>query len=198
MLTTGAPPNILIQANIYNNEPIRYNNDPIRYIVLVVSCFVLPIPNIYRDTSVLIPVLRFRWGRATETRIPNLVRDPSLPRTMDLHDYTFSNLSHELTRTVRSSSKVGNPTFQPRLNPRSWGASKCAIRHVGPAMTVVWRWLHNRCFLFFFWHEKSILARNWVGKRHRRGLQTSVLWRIRRRREREKEREKEREGRIKR
>ena len=23
------------------------------------------------------------------------------------------------------------------LNPRSWGASKCAIRHVGPAMTVV-------------------------------------------------------------
>ena len=50
MLTTGAPPNILIRANIYNN-------DPIRYIVLVVSCFVLPIPNIYRDTSVLIPVL---------------------------------------------------------------------------------------------------------------------------------------------
>ena len=51
MLTTGAPPNILIRANIYNN-------DPIRYIVLVVSCFVLPIPNIYRDTSVLIPVLK--------------------------------------------------------------------------------------------------------------------------------------------
>ena len=50
MLTTGAHPNILIRANIYNN-------DPIRYIVLVVSCFVLPIPNIYRDTSVLIPVL---------------------------------------------------------------------------------------------------------------------------------------------
>ena len=24
-----------------------------------------------------------------------------------------------------------------RLNPRSWGASKCAFRHVGPAMTVV-------------------------------------------------------------
>ena len=37
MLTTGAPPNILIRANIYNN-------DPIRYIVSVVSCFVLPIP----------------------------------------------------------------------------------------------------------------------------------------------------------
>ena len=53
MLTTGAPPNILIRANIYNN-------DPIRYIVLVVSCFVLPIPNIYRDTSVLIPVLTLR------------------------------------------------------------------------------------------------------------------------------------------
>ena len=52
MLTTGAPPNILIRANIYNN-------DPIRYIVLVVSCFVLPIPNIYRDTSVLIPSLSY-------------------------------------------------------------------------------------------------------------------------------------------
>ena len=52
MRTTRAPPNILIRANIYNN-------DPIRYIVLVVSCFVLPIPNIYRDTSVLIPVLTF-------------------------------------------------------------------------------------------------------------------------------------------
>ena len=50
MLTTGAPPNILIRANIYNN-------DPMRYIVLVVSCFVLPIPNIYRDTSVLTPSL---------------------------------------------------------------------------------------------------------------------------------------------
>ena len=25
----------------------------------------------------------------------------------------------------------------PRLKARSWGASKCAIRHVGPAMTVV-------------------------------------------------------------
>ena len=50
MRTTRAPPNILIRANIYNN-------DPIRYIVLVVSCFVLPIPNIYRDTSVLIPSL---------------------------------------------------------------------------------------------------------------------------------------------
>ena len=50
MRTTGAPPNILIRANIYNN-------DPMRYIVLVVSCFVLPIPNIYRDTSVLIPSL---------------------------------------------------------------------------------------------------------------------------------------------
>ena len=49
MLTTGAP-NILIRANIYNN-------DTIRYIVLVVSCFVLPIPNIYRDTSVSIPSL---------------------------------------------------------------------------------------------------------------------------------------------
>ena len=59
MLTTGAPPNILIRANIYNN-------DPIRYIVLVVSCFVLPIPNIYRDTSVLIPSLsgvRGGWPR---------------------------------------------------------------------------------------------------------------------------------------
>ena len=50
MLTTGAPPNILIRANIYNNNPTRY-------IVLVVSCFVLPIPNIYRNTSVLIPSL---------------------------------------------------------------------------------------------------------------------------------------------
>ena len=50
MLTTGAHPDILIRANICNN-------DPIRYIVLVVSCFVLPIPNIYRDTSVLIPSL---------------------------------------------------------------------------------------------------------------------------------------------
>ena len=37
MLTTGTPPNILIRANICNN-------DPIQYIVLVVSCFVLPIP----------------------------------------------------------------------------------------------------------------------------------------------------------
>ena len=53
MLTTGAHPNVLIRANIYNN-------DPIRYIVLVVSCFVLPIPNIYPDTSVLIPVLKIR------------------------------------------------------------------------------------------------------------------------------------------
>ena len=25
----------------------------------------------------------------------------------------------------------------PRLKARSWGGSKCAIRHVGPAMTVV-------------------------------------------------------------
>ena len=33
-----------------------------------------------------------------------------------------------------SLSKAQN---ESRLNPRSWGASKCAIRHVGPAMTVV-------------------------------------------------------------
>ena len=88
-----------------------------------------------------------------------------------------------------SAWAVYNPCDRGLLAPQSWGASKCAIRHVGPAMTVVWRWLHNRCFVFL--REKSILARNWVGKRRRRGLQTSVLSRIRRRREREKEREKE-------
>ena len=42
------------------------------------------------------------------------------------------------------------------------------------------------------------MARNCVGKRRRRGLQTTVLSRLRRRRESEKERQKEREGRIKR
>ena len=51
---------------------------------------------------------------------------------------------------------------------------------------------------FFFWREKSIFGAKLSRKTHRRGLQTSVLSRIRRRREREKEREKEREGRIKR
>ena len=59
-----SPPQYINTSNIYNN-------DPIRYIVLVVSCFVLPIPNIYRDTSVLIPVLSLSdffldmWSRRT-------------------------------------------------------------------------------------------------------------------------------------
>ena len=38
-----------------------------------------------------------------------------LPVQLTLYDYTFSNLSHELTRTVRSSSKVSNPLFQPLI-----------------------------------------------------------------------------------
>ena len=38
-----------------------------------------------------------------------------LPVQWILYDYTFSNLSHELTRTVRSSSKVSNPLFQPLI-----------------------------------------------------------------------------------
>jgi hypothetical protein len=45
--------------------------------------------------------------------------------------------------------------------------------------------------IFSFLREKSILTRKLSGKRRRRGLQTSVLSKIRRRREREKEREKE-------
>ena len=69
---------------------------------------------------------------------------------------------------------LGHGELMYRLNARSWGASKCAIRHVGPAMTVEQRWCdgdYTGCItkrekaestigFFFFLRDKSILARN--------------------------------------
>ena len=90
MLTTGAPPNILIRANIYNN-------DPIRYIVLVVSCFVLPIPNIYRDTSVLIPSL---------IRLESVVRLSSCLRVIYLRTSPTSGEENSLIFPGRDMSVI--------------------------------------------------------------------------------------------
>ena len=63
-------------------------------------------------------------------------------------------MNHERHGSVTGSKKDPNGTlcvkniknrdrpiekaaYDKRLSPRSWGASKCAFRHVGPAMTVV-------------------------------------------------------------
>ena len=40
-------------------------------------------------------------------------------------------------RKTASHVPAANRLADQGLNPRSWGASKCAIRHVGPAMTAV-------------------------------------------------------------
>ena len=54
-----------------------------------------------------------------------------LPVQLILYDYTFSNLSHELTRTVRSSSKVSNPLFQSLIGSQTPTRTRMELAHFG-------------------------------------------------------------------
>ena len=98
------------------------------------------------------------------------------------------------------------------LNARSWGASKCAIRHVGPAMTVEQRWCdgdYTGCitkrekaestigFFFFFARQVDFGAKLSLEETQERATDVGPVKNKEKKRERERERERG-EGRIKR
>ena len=87
------------------------------------------------------------------------------------------------------------------LKARSWGASKCAIRHVGPAMTVEQRWCdgdYTGCiFSFFFARQVDFGAKLSLEETQERATDVGPVKNKEKKRERERERERG-EGRIKR
>ena len=102
--------------------------------------------------------------------------------------------------------------FNRGLAARSWGASKCAIRHVGPAMTVEQRWCdgdYTGCItkrekaestigvFLFFARQVDFGAKLSLEETQERATDVGPVKNKEKKRERERERERG-EGRIKR
>ena len=105
--TGWIPPSPLVQFKLYQGEVLPYNPSTRDWVIH-------PVRDPSSTNSVrawyMLYSMNAPFGRTRVTRGWN--------RDLVLNDHTFSNLSgmeRECARTVRSSSKASNPTFQPLI-----------------------------------------------------------------------------------